>query len=55
VRRSGQGVSEKMLAQTLRTLAEDGLVHREARRSSPPYVEHSLTARGHDLAALFVR
>ena len=55
MRRSGQGVSEKMLAQTLRTLAEDGLVHREARPVVPPYVEYSLTARGHELAALFVR
>jgi DNA-binding HxlR family transcriptional regulator len=54
LRRRAQGVSEKMLAQTLRTLTEDGLVHREARPVVPPYVEYSLTARGHELAALFV-
>ena len=30
LRRRAEGVSEKMLAQTLRTLEEDGFVHREA-------------------------
>jgi len=54
LRRRAEGVSEKMLAQTLRTLADDGLVHREARPVVPPYVEYSLTARGRELAALFV-
>lgn len=54
LRRRAEGVSEKMLAQTLRTLAADGLVHREARPVVPPYVEYSLTARGRELAALFV-
>jgi DNA-binding HxlR family transcriptional regulator len=54
LRRRADGVSEKMLAQTLRVLADDGLVHREARPVVPPYVEYSLTARGHQLAALFV-
>jgi DNA-binding HxlR family transcriptional regulator len=54
LRRRAEGVSEKMLAQTLRTLAEDGLVHREARPVVPPYVEYSLTDRGRELADLFV-
>ena len=54
LRRRAEGVSEKMLAQTLRTLADDGLVHREARPVVPPYVEYSLTARGRELADLFV-
>lgn len=54
LRRRAEGVSEKMLAQTLRTLAADGLVHREARPVVPPYVEYSLTERGRELAALFV-
>lgn len=49
-----EGVSEKMLAQTLRILAKDGLVHREARPVVPPYVEYSLTNRGRELAELFV-
>jgi DNA-binding HxlR family transcriptional regulator len=43
-----------MLAQTLRTLAADGLVLREARPVVPPYVEYSLTERGRELAAHFV-
>lgn len=30
LRREVDGISEKMLASTLRTLADDGLVHREA-------------------------
>ncbi len=54
LRRRAEGVSEKMLAQTLRTLTEDGLVHREARPVVPPYVEYSLTDRGRELADLFV-
>ena len=54
LRRRAEGVSEKMLAQTLRVLADDGLVHREARPVVPPYVEYSLTERGQQLAALFV-
>src|SRR5215216_2115095 len=54
LRRRVQGVSEKMLAQTLRVLADDGMVHREARPVVPPYVEYSLTERGQQLAALFV-
>ncbi len=50
LRRRAEGVSEKMLAQTLRTLEADGLVHREARPVVPPHVEYSLTPRGQELA-----
>jgi DNA-binding HxlR family transcriptional regulator len=50
LRRGIEGISEKMLAQTLRTLEADGLVHREAQPSIPPRVDYSLTDRGHDLA-----
>jgi DNA-binding HxlR family transcriptional regulator len=46
LRRVVQGISEKMLAQTLRTLEADGFVHREALASIPPRVDYSLTARG---------
>ncbi|WP_200931356.1 helix-turn-helix domain-containing protein [Frankia sp. R43] len=49
LRRAVQGVSEKMLAQTLRTLEQDGLVHREAFPVIPPHVEYSLTDLGNDL------
>jgi DNA-binding HxlR family transcriptional regulator len=50
LRRRAQGVSEKMLAQTLRTLEADGLAHRDARPVVPPHVEYSLTPLGHELA-----
>jgi DNA-binding HxlR family transcriptional regulator len=45
-----QGVSEKMLAQTLRTLEKDGIILREAQASIPPRVDYSLTARGRELS-----
>jgi DNA-binding HxlR family transcriptional regulator len=54
LRRRAEGISEKMLAQTLRTLEQDGLVHREARPVIPPHVEYSLTGRGRELAALLL-
>ena len=44
-----QGVSEKMLAQTLRTLEADGLVVRTARPVVPPHVEYRLSPLGADL------
>ncbi len=49
LRREVDGISEKMLASTLRTLASDGLVHREAFPSVPPHVEYSLAPLGVDL------
>ena len=51
LRRGIEGISEKMLAQTLRTLEADGLVNRAAQPIIPPRVEYSLTDRGHELAA----
>jgi DNA-binding HxlR family transcriptional regulator len=51
LRRRADGISEKMLAQTLKTLESDGLVHREAQPSIPPRVDYSLTPRGRELAA----
>ena len=49
LRRVVDGISEKMLAQTLRTLEADGLVHREAAPTIPPRVDYSLTDRGREL------
>lgn len=49
LRRAVEGVSEKMLAQTLRTLEADGFVHRDAHPVIPPHVEYSLTPRGREL------
>jgi DNA-binding HxlR family transcriptional regulator len=48
LRRRVDGVSEKMLAQTLHALERDGLVHRAARATNPPYVEYSLTPLGQE-------
>lgn len=50
LRRRAEGVSEKMLAQTLRTLQSDGLVDRHAQPVVPPHVEYSLTPMGRELA-----
>jgi DNA-binding HxlR family transcriptional regulator len=44
------GVSEKMLAQTLRALEEDGFVLRKVYPTKPPKVEYSLTPFGRELA-----
>lgn len=49
LRRTVQGISEKMLAQTLRTLEADGFVLRTAQPTIPPRVDYSLTTRGHEL------
>jgi DNA-binding HxlR family transcriptional regulator len=46
------GVTEKMLAQTLRTLEADGLILREPHPVVPPRVDYSLTDRGRTAAAL---
>jgi DNA-binding HxlR family transcriptional regulator len=51
LRRAVDGISEKMLAQTLRTLETDGLVHREVTATVPPRVDYSLTPLGTDLVA----
>ena len=50
LRRTIEGISEKMLASTLRTLEADGLVHREAQPTIPPRVDYSLTPLGRELA-----
>jgi DNA-binding HxlR family transcriptional regulator len=51
LRRTIGGVSEKMLAQTLRTLESDGFLDREVAPTTPPQVTYSLTSLGAELTA----
>lgn len=50
LRRRVDGISEKMLAQTLHSLERDGLVRREVQATIPPRVEYSLTPLGGSVA-----
>lgn len=50
LRRRVDGVSEKMLSQTLHALERDGLVHREAQPVNPPRVDYELTPLGREVA-----
>lgn len=54
LRRRAEGISEKMLAQTLRTLEADGFVHRDAQPVIPPRVDYSLTERGTEIVSLLL-
>nr|WP_314142879.1 helix-turn-helix domain-containing protein [uncultured Rhodococcus sp.] len=49
LRRRVDGVSERMLSQTLQTLERDGLVIRTVQGTIPPKVEYSLTPLGRDV------
>ncbi|WP_255714145.1 winged helix-turn-helix transcriptional regulator [Pelagibacterium xiamenense] len=50
LRRKIGGVSERMLAQTLQWLEEDGFVNRVSYPVVPPHVEYSLTPMGEEVA-----
>jgi len=50
LQRSLQGISKKMLFQTLKELEMRGLIHREVFSVVPPKVEYSLTALGKTVA-----
>ena len=50
LRRRVEGVSEKMLSQTLQTLERDGMVTRDVVTNIPPRVEYSLTPLGERVA-----
>ncbi len=49
LRRIIEGISKKMLTQTLRHLERSGLVHRQVYAVVPPKVEYSLTLLGQSL------
>lgn len=46
LRKAIEGISERMLAQTLQQLEQDGMVHRQDFQTVPPHVEYSLTPYG---------
>jgi DNA-binding HxlR family transcriptional regulator len=46
-----EGISEKMLSQTLKSLVRDGLVRRRVKPVIPPRVTYELTPIGEELAA----
>ncbi len=50
LRRRIDGVSEKMLSQTLHALERDGLVARDVQMTIPPRVEYALTPPGRRVA-----
>ncbi|MFS8096370.1 helix-turn-helix transcriptional regulator [Lentzea alba] len=54
LRRRVDGVSEKMLSQTLQALERDGLVHRDAQPTNPPRVDYTLTPLGQETAELLL-
>lgn len=51
LKRAIEGISQRMLTVTLRSLERDGLVRRTVRPTTPPEVEYSLTELGVSLAA----
>ncbi len=50
LKRKIQGISQKMLTQTLRSMEADGLVQRTVVDVIPPHVEYSLTPLGQTLS-----
>ena len=46
-------ITEKMLAQQLRELEADKLIHRDAKPIVPPHVEYYLTQQGKDMSPIF--
>lgn len=53
IKRRLDGVTQRVLTQTLRRLERNGLVDRRILPVSPPGVEYSLTARGRSLQVPF--
>ncbi|MDT7801957.1 MAG: hypothetical protein QOI78_5390 [Actinomycetota bacterium] len=49
LRESIEGISEKMLAQSLRALVRDGLIWRRVEPTTPPQVTYGLTEFGRDV------
>ncbi|MEO5915991.1 MAG: helix-turn-helix domain-containing protein [Luteolibacter sp.] len=54
LKRAVGDISQRMLAQTLRTLEQDGLITRKVYPSIPPKVEYTLTGLGESLLEILV-
>jgi DNA-binding HxlR family transcriptional regulator len=50
LQRAVEGISQRMLTQTLRNLERDGVVHRSVKPTIPPQVTYSLTGLGDSLS-----
>lgn len=50
--RGVEGISQKVLAATLRDLERDGYIKRSVQNTSPPCVDYSLTAMGQDFLGM---
>ncbi|BDD81272.1 HxlR family transcriptional regulator [Tsukamurella pulmonis] len=55
IRRQVEGISDRMLTQTLRTLVDDGLVARYSAGTNPPHTEYRLTPTGVGIAEAVLR
>ena len=54
IRREIDGVSERMLTQTLQQLEQDGMLNRKSYNTVPPHVEYSLTDYGKEAGSRLV-
>lgn len=54
LRKSIDGISQKMLTQTLRGMERDGLINRKIYPTIPPKVEYSLTTLGKSLIKILL-
>jgi len=52
--RKVEGISQKMLTQTLKDLERNGLVQRHDQQTNPPHVEYSLSAIGLSLSETLI-
>lgn len=50
LKREIEGISERMLTQTLQQLEADGMIHRQSFHTVPPHVEYRLTELGRQAA-----
>ncbi len=49
LQRSLEGISQKVLTDSLRQMIDDGLINRKDYKSNPPHVEYSLSELGKQL------